>query len=264
MENYLIHYGQKERSGRYPYGSGDDPFQRIKRSGFSKNQKKKIIKKAQQEVREKSVSEMTDKEIEKRLARLKLESNYEQEKRKRESYNTKDDSREQKPVTSGKPSYYGKSISDMSDEELNSFLNRLRLEDQVKQYTQPKMEKRQESGKEWLSNTMKTAGKEAVKDFISKSAKYGTNKLYDYITGKDKQRIERKTPSWAGKKISQMTDSELNSYIKRHENEATARKLRGTPSYFGKQIWQMTDSELKAYNARLALEENVRKKIRGK
>lgn len=166
MINTLIHYGIKEKSGRYPYGSGDDPFQRIKRSGFSKNQKKKIIKKAQQEVREKSVSEMTDKEIEKRLARLRLESNYEQEKRKRDSYDTKE---EQKVSTSEKPSYYGKSISEMSDSELSSFINRLRLEQQATELTKkPEVKK----GKSWLRTTLENSGKAAFTEVANQAAVY--------------------------------------------------------------------------------------------
>lgn len=179
MENYLIHYGKKERSGRYPYGSGEDPFQRIKRSGFSKNKKKKIIKKAQQEMREKSVSEMSDKEIEKRLARLRLESNYEQEKRKRDSFDTKKE--EQKPVSSEKPSYYGKSISEMSDSELSSFINRLKLEQQVEELTKkPEVKK----GEHWMITALKDARNNSVKEVANQAAVYVLGEGLNKVTGK--------------------------------------------------------------------------------
>lgn len=32
MENYLVHFGTPKHSGRYPYGSGDDPYQGRTRS----------------------------------------------------------------------------------------------------------------------------------------------------------------------------------------------------------------------------------------
>lgn len=163
MGDSLIHYGIKERSGRYPYGSGDDPFQRIKRSGFSTNKKKKIIKKAQQEVREKSVSEMTDKELQTRMARMKLESDYERQRAARDVYNTPTSQ------SSSKPSYYGKSISEMSDDELSAFITRLKLEQQVAELTKkPEVKK----GKSWLVSTLENSGKAAFTEVVNQAAVY--------------------------------------------------------------------------------------------
>lgn len=171
--NTLIHFGVKERSGRYPYGSGDDPFQRIKRAGFSKNKKKKIIKKAQQEVREKSVSEMTDKELEKRTARLKLESNYEKEKTNLESYNKKTSSA---PVTS----YRGKTVSEMTDEELGAFITRLKLEQQVAELTKkPEVKK----GKNWFIENVKNAAKESSAEVLNQSFTWVLGEGINKMTG---------------------------------------------------------------------------------
>lgn len=248
----LIHYGTKEHSGRYPYGSGDDPFQRIKRAGFSKNKKKKIIKKAQQEIREKSVTEMTDKEIQKRMARMKLEADYEKQRAARNAYDT--------PVSTPQPSprasYYGKSLSDMSDDELRSFLSRLKLEQEVKQLTQPKAAPKNT----WLSDTLKDAGKVAVKDFTTGVAKYGSEKLLNYIKDQDKAYQESKTPSWKGKTVGQMTDTELSKYINRMTNENTANKFRAKKSYKdkGRDTSLMSDLELEAYRDRLSTLEKVK------
>lgn len=162
MNNSLIHYGMKERSGRYPYGSGDDPFQRIKRSGFSKNQKKKIIKKAQQEIREKSVSEMTDKELKTRMDRMKLETDYERQKSARDAYTTS-------PQPTSKPSYYGKAVSEMSDDELQAFITRLRLEQQVAELTKKPETKK---GKSWLASTLENSGKAAFTEVVNQAAVY--------------------------------------------------------------------------------------------
>ena len=253
MENYLAHYGIKMRSGRYPYGSGDDPYQRIKRSGFSKNKKKKIIQKAKQEVREKSVSEMTDKEIQTRIARMKLEADYERQRNALNSYDA------QLPVSqpSSRPSYYGKSISDMSDDELGSYLSRLRLEQEVKRLTQ--VPTKQKST--WLSDTLKDTGKMAVKEFLTGTTKYGTERLVGYIKEQDKKYQESKKPSWLGKSVSQMTDSELTKYINRMTNEDTANKINAKKSYKGKKglLDAMSDLELDAYRQRLDTEDKVKK-----
>lgn len=43
--NELYHYGIKRRSGRYPYGSGDRPYQELKRSKKIEARKTKRIEK---------------------------------------------------------------------------------------------------------------------------------------------------------------------------------------------------------------------------
>lgn len=85
----LYHYGMPRRSGRYPYGSGDDPYQRITRGKLSNRKKKVLIKKAKKEqskaktsetketpLREKSLSEMSDDEVRTMISRLQLEKQY--------------------------------------------------------------------------------------------------------------------------------------------------------------------------------------------
>ena len=71
----LEHIGVKRRSGRYPFGSGDRPYQ-----GVSKGLARKLKKQAKQgkledpsKQKPKSISEMTDDEIKAKIERLRLE-----------------------------------------------------------------------------------------------------------------------------------------------------------------------------------------------
>ena len=71
----LEHIGVKRRSGRYPFGSGDRPYQSV-----SKGLARKLKKKAKQgkledpnKQKPKSISEMTDDEIRAKIERLRLE-----------------------------------------------------------------------------------------------------------------------------------------------------------------------------------------------
>lgn len=85
---FLYHYGMPRRSGRYPFGSGEDPYQSISRGKLSNHKKKKLIKKAKARQEEekrrkieeakkpKTLSEMSDDEVRSMISRLKLEKEY--------------------------------------------------------------------------------------------------------------------------------------------------------------------------------------------
>ena len=71
----LEHIGAKRRSGRFPFGSGERPYQ-----GVSKGLARKLKKQAKQgkledpnKPKPKSISEMTDDEIKAKIERLRLE-----------------------------------------------------------------------------------------------------------------------------------------------------------------------------------------------
>lgn len=55
MGNIIKHYGKPRRSGRYPWGSGDDPYQSEQR---------------------KNVKDLSDEELQKRLNRMEKEKRY--------------------------------------------------------------------------------------------------------------------------------------------------------------------------------------------
>lgn len=84
----ICHDGKPRRSGRYPWGSGENPYQSIMRGSLSKHKKKILIEKAkkqQQTVkktedsetpRRKTLSEMSEDEIRQAISRLQLEKQY--------------------------------------------------------------------------------------------------------------------------------------------------------------------------------------------
>lgn len=89
---FIVHDGVKGKSGRYPYGSGEEPYQRLKRGGLlswgdqkrtmkklrkqSYKRKKAEQKKAQQQPRKKSYNEMTNEELKAAIERLDLQQRY--------------------------------------------------------------------------------------------------------------------------------------------------------------------------------------------
>lgn len=68
VEDFLMHYGVPKRSGRYPWGSGKEPYQATggKRNG-SRNESPKP---------QKPVEKMTNKELKRKTNRLELETKY--------------------------------------------------------------------------------------------------------------------------------------------------------------------------------------------
>lgn len=105
-----MHYGMPRRSGRYPYGSGEDPYQSITRGRLSSGQKKRLIKKAkkqqeqakqeaveQNKPRQKTISEMSDDEIRQSISRLQLEKQYSDLVRSLNPESKQDNKQESKP-----------------------------------------------------------------------------------------------------------------------------------------------------------------------
>lgn len=89
LTSHISHYGIKEKSGRYPYGSGDDPYQRITRASLSKKQKKALLKKAKQKElemrikktkqeapKQKPITELSEEELRREINRMTLQKQY--------------------------------------------------------------------------------------------------------------------------------------------------------------------------------------------
>lgn len=72
-QSRLIHYGIPRRSGRYPWGSGKNPYQGddIKKSKSSGDSKSNSSKKSST-----NPKKMTDEELKKKIERLELEKRY--------------------------------------------------------------------------------------------------------------------------------------------------------------------------------------------
>ena len=114
----IYHFGIKGKSGRYPWGSGGRPFQRLEGTGKSKkintkdidkkiktvkdinkstsdmanaidrmNQRKNAI--AKQKNKPKDLSQFSDNDLRKKINRLNLENTYSQLMSQKKSYNRK-------------------------------------------------------------------------------------------------------------------------------------------------------------------------------
>lgn len=84
---FLMHYGMPRRSGRYPWGSGNDPFQGIKRKYENykvRQSEKAALRKADRDERAQRLKDvkfrrtLSDKELNAKLDRLKREREYKQ------------------------------------------------------------------------------------------------------------------------------------------------------------------------------------------
>lgn len=71
-DEFIAHYGKPRRSGRFKWGSGDRPFQSLGIRGRRKKTSKSS-KAKEEPPKKKSISEMSDAEIQQRINRLKLE-----------------------------------------------------------------------------------------------------------------------------------------------------------------------------------------------
>lgn len=109
-QNYLIHYGIKRRSGRYPYGSGERPYQSS--GGFFARRKEK--KHAAEVLKKKK--EMLEKKREEDEKRAKLKET------KSEALNT------------GTARDIQKHFSVMSNQELEDAANRIKWMNEINKY----------------------------------------------------------------------------------------------------------------------------------
>lgn len=72
-DEFIAHYGKPRRSGRFKWGSGDRPFQSLGIRGGRKKSSSKSAKAKEEPPKKKTLSEMSDAEIQQRINRLKLE-----------------------------------------------------------------------------------------------------------------------------------------------------------------------------------------------
>lgn len=182
-DDYLAHYGKPRRSGRYPYGSGKDPYQRISRGKLSRKQKKKL--KAQEEVknknRKRSISELSDEEIRKRISRLQLEQQYKkllepaQPSVSQSPQKVQNDHKpnQTKPTITNKPK---RNMTEMTNDEVQDLINRLKLEKEYRQLVEelkPKTPSPQvKVGGSAVKKALAEAGTTALKDVSTQTFKY--------------------------------------------------------------------------------------------
>lgn len=136
----LYHFGIKRRSGRYPFGSGDRPFQSI--SGHSKKHIAKAVKKNIKEAaKEKAAAK---KETDKQIAKNVSEEYEREEAIKRSRLKTK------------------RNVRSLSDADLKKSIERLRdektLRDLIDNDTSPKTK----MVKEVTNEAIRTVSKEVI------------------------------------------------------------------------------------------------------
>lgn len=127
MEPYLIHYGIPRRSGRYPYGSGNRPFQSSGgKVGFLKRNKtavkvksesseKKLFWKGQKK-KEAPTNKIAD-NLQRARDAVEEKRNYEAEK--------------ERAIKEGSASDVMKFKGDLTNQQLQDALTRIRLENQL-------------------------------------------------------------------------------------------------------------------------------------
>lgn len=123
MGDYLVHYGVKRKSGRYPYGSGERPFQGEPKGLFAKRRKEKLKK--------------------------KLVKNAEQKKQSQEEY----EAARKKAIERGNATEIKQFSKTYTEEELQKAIRRINLERQLDEIS------RKEANDGWdkINNVMKRA-----------------------------------------------------------------------------------------------------------
>lgn len=165
-EDHLEHYGTKRHSGRYPYGSGDDPYQRLTRGKGSKKSAKIVAKKSKQ--------------VQKDKAKEKKDLDKYQNDRKKNSPK-KGDADYQTDVRK-------KRVSQMSDQELKDRIERLKKEqdyrDLYNDLYAPKKGNFQK-GKEFVFDALKTSGASTAKYVTAQVMTYYGAKFVNQLIGEE-------------------------------------------------------------------------------
>lgn len=157
--NYLIHYGVKERSGRYPFGSGDRPYQHSMTKLRAKRDVKRQLKNSKKTVSYMSNQELIDRNkrgnLENKYRKTQNENLYNEKKLVDEASNT---ARNLKDIRNRRNrNAYNKPIdlSKMSNQELSNAINRWNLE---QNYTRMYNQRNISKGQQHINDTLDLAG----------------------------------------------------------------------------------------------------------
>lgn len=126
MSNEIVHYGIKRRSGRYPWGSGDRPFQGLGSSASKK------LKKLQEYAKSRSSSSSKTSSTSSTGNKSSTEEIKERQKKLHD---------ELLKSTDAKKLYKYRNL--LTDAELRSRLNRLQNEEQLRQFSSKQLTKQQ-------------------------------------------------------------------------------------------------------------------------
>ena len=146
-KNDLCHDGVKRRSGRYPWGSGDRPYQ------------------SEERAKRKKAKDMSDQELQDAVKRKTLENTYnklypspsELEVVKKSVDSTRDLAKEAKKFVPEKPKGRERmDLSNMTDQELRTKINREILEKQYSDLFGPPI--KEPKGREFVRETLEIGG----------------------------------------------------------------------------------------------------------
>lgn len=169
QNDYLCHIGIPGRSGRYPWGSGARPYQRLGISvskKVSSNRAKRLSKRN---------ANMLTKETEKQINNFAKTANKQidilsKSKAKAEEKIKKKENKKQiktnKQNTSNKQENAPKSYKNMSDEELQTIIRRMQLEKQYRDLARDANPKKVSYGKVFVDSMLQGPVKQVSQDVV--------------------------------------------------------------------------------------------------
>lgn len=278
--NYLAHVGRSKRhgapgpgSGRYPLGSGEEPYQdypkeQLKKMAKSKDDsatkkelasklnkgkktstaKKKSetsftssVRKRAEDFRKSQYDKKIKKEKEKakqykeqiRLEKTRLDKEKAKEEAKRlskmsgkeaykEERKASEEAKKQVNETKKNENNYSikpKPVSEMSNQEIQNYLNRVRLE---KDYNSIVNATHKSAGRKMVEQMLLTQGQRIGNQLLSELSKQFVDSVHKKMHEKD----PKKKYSPSNKPIDEMNNNELKDFITRSSLEAQVNKYR--------------------------------------
>lgn len=196
-ENQLMHYGTKRKSGRYPWGSGERPYQSGGPRFFRKAKKKELQKRITTDVAKKA-TKLSSRQIRKderarkkqiAIARKQIEAEKEEAKLAEERQKKKEEA-----IRKGDVKELSKYIYDMSNDELKAVTERLK---NINFFT-TEASKRADAGYKSVKKALDKVGD--IGDFSEKFAKFFTSANNIKKVMDDWEKAKNKGSSSNGKK----------------------------------------------------------------
>ena len=188
----LYHYGMPKRSGRYPYGSGDRPFQGEGDAGV---RKRKTLRQAVKDYR-------TKKHRQKAAAKA------------RDAKKTKAEEDAKRASNMRNPAWLKRHFNELSNEEVKSATERLRIENELRSQSIRKIN----AGKEWIDMVI-GYGKTGLDAYNTVTGIAEViDKERNKVANKKKEEADKKKESELKRKIDTMSDDELKTAAEREKN----------------------------------------------